>query len=293
MPVPLYEAHLYTDVKQSLIFHNTFYMDVSGELQYHEGLELIFVAKGSINVDINNLKYQNLQPGDIIAINPDDLHRVYTEDRNSEHYCLIVGNNFLKDCGFQPDRIELEHYIKSKQAQERFNALIHVYENKSEYFWIEIKALATLLLVFLFKNHDDLKPFFYNENAKVNAQTPDKINVFNKMLKYIQMNFMNPISLNTIASELGFSKYYICHTFKEITNHSIHTYINRLRCIEAKKLIQKNNCSAKEAMQAVGFNNASYFSKTYKRHIGVSPSDTYSLKESFESFMQKSENRNK
>ena len=51
------------------------------------------------------------------------------------------------------------------------------------------------------------------------------------------------------------------------------TYINLLRCYEAKKLLKTNKFTIKEVSEKCGFFNYSYFAKTFKKHIGVLPSE--------------------
>ncbi|ELP5185316.1 helix-turn-helix transcriptional regulator, partial [Clostridium perfringens] len=69
------------------------------------------------------------------------------------------------------------------------------------------------------------------------------------------------------------SKYYTCRTFKEVTGKTILDYINHIRCINARNLILYNGYTISESAYKSGFNNLSYFSKTYKKYMGLLPSE--------------------
>jgi len=61
--------------------------------------------------------------------------------------------------------------------------------------------------------------------------------------------------------------------FKQCTNVSIFEFLNSHRCSEAKKLLRQEH-TVSEAAFACGFENLSYFSRTYKKYIGVLPNKT-------------------
>ena len=94
-----------------------------------------------------------------------------------------------------------------------------------------------------------------------------------KAIKYIRKNYSNPLSLDEIAAGIGFSRYYFCHIFKEMTGMSVISYINLIRCENAKSLMLLRKYSISEIALMCGFENFSYFSKTYKKYMGRLPSE--------------------
>ena len=89
---------------------------------------------------------------------------------------------------------------------------------------------------------------------------------------FIHQNIAQPLSVDEIASHLGICRSHLSREFHKITGMTIIEYINVLRCKEAKRYISEGNGVAAAAI-AVGFNNLSYFTRTYKKYIGELPSE--------------------
>ena len=74
-----------------------------------------------------------------------------------------------------------------------------------------------------------------------------------------------------ICKKFNASKYYLSHIFKEITGQTIISHLNFVRCKHAKSLLKSGNYNVSESAYKSGFNNLSYFSKTYKSIMGNLP----------------------
>ena len=89
---------------------------------------------------------------------------------------------------------------------------------------------------------------------------------------YIQAHFTANLTMETVADEVGLSVYYFAREFKKGTGVTFVSYINHLRCESAKKMLQSGSYTVAEACTENGFENLSYFSKTFKKFFGKSPS---------------------
>ena len=94
-----------------------------------------------------------------------------------------------------------------------------------------------------------------------------------EVITFLKKNFDKPLTLDEIAKEMNINKYQLARDFKQSTNVSIFDFLNSHRCNEAKKLL-KSGYTVSEAASACGFENLSYFSRTYKKYIGVLPNET-------------------
>jgi len=92
-------------------------------------------------------------------------------------------------------------------------------------------------------------------------------------------NFTEEITLETLSQKLSINKYYLSHIFKEITGNTIITHLNYVRCKNAKSMLLTGNYNVAECAFSCGYNNLSYFSKTYKQIFGNSPIDDLNKKE--------------
>lgn len=104
--------------------------------------------------------------------------------------------------------------------------------------------------------------------------TGDKSKYVMKALDYIQEHYMDTeISVGAIAESIGISEGHLSHTFKKETEYTVMAYITRFRMRAAMKLL--NDCSMKvyEVAEQVGYRDIAYFSSTFKKVVGVSPSE--------------------
>ena len=91
-------------------------------------------------------------------------------------------------------------------------------------------------------------------------------------ITYIQKNFTTHFSLDDMATALFIDKCNLIKKFKRHTGNTIIKYTNTLRCEKAKLLIAAGT-PIFEAARSCGFNNMSYFTKTFKSYLGKKPSD--------------------
>ena len=95
---------------------------------------------------------------------------------------------------------------------------------------------------------------------------------FDKIYEYVIEHYTDPdISLPSISKETGLSESYIRRAFFAKMNVTPIKYINGLRVEKAKKMLTESNFSVSEIALATGFEDQFYFSRVFKRSVGVSP----------------------
>jgi AraC-like DNA-binding protein len=91
-----------------------------------------------------------------------------------------------------------------------------------------------------------------------------------KVEDHIRAAYMHPLRVEDIASKMNLERHYLTRIFKEKTGLSISDYIINVRIEEAKNyLIQ--GFSVEETARMCGYEDASNFSKLFKREVGISP----------------------
>ena len=91
--------------------------------------------------------------------------------------------------------------------------------------------------------------------------------------KYIESNYTDNITLEDVSREVNISSYYLSRIFKEGTGENFIDYLTGLRMDKAKELLATTQYSMKEICAKVGYSDPNYFSKTFKKNVGVTPTE--------------------
>ena len=91
--------------------------------------------------------------------------------------------------------------------------------------------------------------------------------------QYIHGHYMKDISLDQISRYLNISSYYFSKLFKDATNENFIEYLNRIRIEKAKQLLTETDQSMKVICSMVGYSDPNYFSRSFKKYAGVTPTE--------------------
>ena len=102
----------------------------------------------------------------------------------------------------------------------------------------------------------------------------DKSKYVLQALEYIAAHYGDQdISITSIASHLGVSEGHLSHVFKKETSYTIISYLTQYRVHAAMKLLQDCRYKVYEVAEMVGYRDVAYFGSTFKRLVGMSPSE--------------------
>lgn len=95
-----------------------------------------------------------------------------------------------------------------------------------------------------------------------------------KVLEIVEQQMANPeFSVDMLCEAAGVSRSSLHNKLKSLVNQSATEFINTIRVKRAAQLIKQNVGTISEIAYDVGFNNLSYFSKVFKKHMGINPSE--------------------
>ena len=215
----------------------------------HKFYEIITYTKGSGTLWVNESRIP-VSPGTIVVLPPKTMHESIPEDtieriyingnfdwilRNSEP--IILQGNSTADGLLLADLI----------YRSRFE--------KSDY----LVALVNAFICFIFQN----------------ADIDDKMNVAVKLIaNEIAKHFYDSeLNLGTILAKSGYSEDYIRSEFKKAIGKSPTTFLTETRISHACILIDmyKNSLSLAEIAEKCGYTDYVYFSRCFKKIMGISP----------------------
>lgn len=102
--------------------------------------------------------------------------------------------------------------------------------------------------------------------------------IVKEAIEYINNNFMNKISLNSLSQHLHINESYLSKLFKKETNINFTDYLNETRINKSLDLIKNTDLNLMDIALTVGFEDQSYFTKVFKKFVGETPKQ-YKLKE--------------
>ncbi|OHB55454.1 MAG: hypothetical protein A2Y07_07710 [Planctomycetes bacterium GWF2_50_10] len=138
------------------------------------------------------------------------------------------------------------------------------------------KNLDYITKITVIDNQEDLCAWISNAlnefiDLVYTSQDARKVTQIRPAINYIDANFDKQISLNDIAKASHLSVSRLAHVFKEQMNITIIDYLTSVRIERAKQLLLATNQSCTEICFQVGYNNQSYFTRTFKELVGMSP----------------------
>ena len=98
-----------------------------------------------------------------------------------------------------------------------------------------------------------------------------RLKTVQKVQAYINNNITGNLDLGTVASIFGYSKNYLSSLFTKYTSTSFIDYVNNAKMERAKKMLSDPNAMVYEVATALGYDSPFYFSKVFKKIVGMSP----------------------
>ncbi|MDO4268001.1 MAG: response regulator [Eubacteriales bacterium] len=93
------------------------------------------------------------------------------------------------------------------------------------------------------------------------------------LMDYIHEHYMEELSMQDAARHLNYSDAYFCKMFKQCFGQNFTSYLTEYRINTAKEMLHVPTVNVKEVGKAVGYADANYFAKVFKRVTGQSPTD--------------------
>ena len=239
---------------------------------WHKEYELIRVISGKLTVYLNTVKYE-LYSGECLFVEGGCLMRGYPE--NCVYECLVFDTALLERRAKDGAGKGLMDIGTSNNEFKNFidrgdTAILRVIEKIFEVMrtggaYFELETISLLYRLFY-------ELFLAGYIVKKRNITGDKgIKTVISILKWIEEHNSEQITLERISAESGLSEKYLCRIFKEYTSKTIMDHVNESR-IE-KACVAMETISITEAAFSSGFNDLSYFCKTFKKYKGMTPSE--------------------
>lgn len=262
------------------VFH---YLDIKTrhmEAHYHDFYEVFCFIDGEVDYWVEGSVY-HLKPGDILLINPTELHKPIArkDTKNYERMVLWINKNYLS--GIQNGVLEscFDTKLKSHKKIMRptalqkneilslFDSLVREYN--SQEFASDTASYGILLQIMALLNRIS---FGSNTTSSEKYRTTTLIS---DVLTYIGEHYNEELSLEMLSKHFFTSKYYLSHEFSKAVGTSIHRYITLKRLNIAHQMLC-DGVSAGQACSLCGFKDYTNFFRAFKSEYGISPRECIS-----------------
>lgn len=247
-------------------------------IHWHQFVEIFVSLHGNSKAIINFTEYELLM-NDMVIIYPGDLHTFeYVEE---DGYILIQFPlellTILGDFNSYLPVFYQYLYVKYDPSNDRIKSMLSrineiekLYNNTDELF-SEARMYAILLEFFseygAYCLGDKKKTFMEKGDAEKKS-----VKLMAEACLYISENCTNPLTLEDVASHVGFDKYYFSHLFKTYTNMTFWDFLMAERVKNAEILLLNPKMRMIDIAFTSGFSSVSSFNRAFKKIKGMSPS---------------------
>lgn len=128
------------------------------------------------------------------------------------------------------------------------------------------------------KDYEELRSWFLAKISDASRNVESKkqessLSMVEKAKEYMQENYAKDLSLDDVSKTVNISPYYFSKLFKEEEGRNFIDYLTEIRIDKAKELLMDKNLSMKEICAAVGYSDPNYFSRSFKKNVGVTPTE--------------------
>ena len=254
---------IYAELKEQLEIHHR--KAVHRPPHLHKSLECILVTKGSLAIGVGQELFE-MKEGDFAIVFPDMIHYYQVFDKNGcRAIQLFIDPNLIST------------YLEMIQQQCPKNPIISK-RNVDEDILYALKSLlrqrrgkTDLLLQQAFAQIIFARSI--SQLELIDRKTIGKNDIVYQVVSYIAANFREPISLTSIANDLGYSPYTISRVFSGTFHKNFNQYLNEIRMKYASSLLLYTNQTITDVYLNAGFESQRTFNRVFVEEYRMSPRD--------------------
>lgn len=240
---------------------------------WHVEYEVIRILSGTLTVTLDEKSF-TAHANDIIFVNSGILHSGIPED--CVYQCIVFDlNAFLKSnsaCARYMQEIlhqdiMVYHHFSEKHGEilTCINSVFQAMAEKSVGYEMIVFGQFYHFFGLIFSNH------YYLENQLKTRKDYRRILQLKQVLDFIEKNYTSQITLKQLSASVSMSPKYFCRFFSEMTHQTPMDYLNRQRIEQACYQLSTTDDSITEIAYRTGFNDLSYFIRTFKKYQGITP----------------------
>lgn len=242
-------------------------------LHWHVEFEFIRILKGSFKVIIDDQEFF-VPAGSFIFIPAGALHEGRPYD--CEYDCLVFDMNMLMNkndscCKFLRRIIDHEveiqyvHYGSYNDFHQSVWTLFDAISSRKEGYQLTVLGALYQIIGIIFAGE------YFRSVPEQQSRGHRKIVQLKQALEFMESAYNRQVSLQEMADSVNMSPKYFCRFFQDMTHRTPVDYLNYYRIERACYQLLTTDQSITEVAYGSGFNDLSYFIKTFKKYKGTTP----------------------
>lgn len=239
-------------------------------LHWHDRIEFVYVLKGSVRTFVEKNEYA-LCENDLLLINNNEVHGVESTEVN-KLIVLQIPISYIKnfyenieDEYFECKSFQKEHQEEFKEIRSSIINLLITLKNRGPFYKIKINSLLLDII------HQLMTKFRAEPKKTFREKSEKDFERLNRIIHYIQNNFMHPLTLNEIAEIEQLTVPYLSRYFHQHIGQSFQKYLNSIRLEHAIRSLVETKWPVIQVAMESGFSNLNTFHKLFKDKFQTTP----------------------
>ena len=240
---------------------------------WHVEYEIMRILSGTLHVTLDEKSF-TAGSKDVIFVHSGVLHSGIPE--NCVYQCIVFDiNAFLKAstlCAQYMQKIIHQEVMVFPHFTEKQPEILEAVNSVFEALWhqepgYEMTVIGQFYHFFgiVFGNH------YFLEGVSQARRDYKRIHQLKQVVDFIEKNYDSPITLDQLSASVSMSPKYFCRFFSEMTHQTPMDYLNRQRIEQACYQLSSTADPITEVAYRNGFNDLSYFIRTFKKYKGTTP----------------------
>lgn len=234
-------------------------------LHWHEHLEMHYVYHGGGTVMLNQVPH-TLRPGDLLIVNPNELHYDTADDVPYQSDIVIFDLKALSPELAQRNILFCPIIHDDKTIAELFGRLHEESQFTKPAGRQMCKALLLVLLSYLVRNYTAK-----TLNERDSLQRQKDLERLYAALRYIDECYSQPITNAQLAEVARMSVSRFIHMFRQCVGMPPMRYVSDVRLKKAMSLLTTSNMAVTDVSAAVGFRDYNNFGRLFLKRFGITP----------------------
>lgn len=221
-----------------------------------------YTLSGSGKLEIADKSY-TVNAGEAFIVEIPSDHRYYfpTDSKGWEYIFITLVGREAADC-WQFMKEQSGPVLKISPNSKLIQLLLNIYQDTHAQKITDVYCASAKAYEFIME--------CYRFARNIEKATHGFSLQITKALSFIQTHYHEPITLDEIAAVSGFSRYYFIKQFQHQLNMTPGQYLTKIRIQKAAELLRSTKSSVTEIAAQVGYANANYFNKVFRKTVGVS-----------------------